>query len=346
MSYERGWQALNLEMPDRIPHTEYVSNPEWVKRLTGLDPRKPDEAREAGLALVREWDFDFRWNTMSLPGQRRLTHMGTAVWSEAIEENFEDNRVSAFETVEDVLSFDPVAEFGLLDHDELVAHYSRAWQAQQDSTPTCVVPGGYYNTVFTWAIMTFGWELFLLAAGLDEERFDRVMEGFFEISMTVFRAQAECGCKVFICHDDIVWTAGAVFHPEWYRRYIFPRYRKLWQPLKDAGIIIVFCSDGDYTEFVDDLADAGADGFIFEPMTDLDYVVERYGQTKSIIGNMDCRILTSGTPDDIRAEVKRCADLGRDCPGYFFAVGNHIPFNIPVDNVQVYADAIEEMGRR
>ena len=34
MSYERGRQALNLQMPERIPHTEYVSNRAWVKRLT------------------------------------------------------------------------------------------------------------------------------------------------------------------------------------------------------------------------------------------------------------------------------------------------------------------------
>ena len=55
MSYERGWQALNLQMPDRIPHTEYVSNPAWVKRLTGLDLDDPAEAAEARVAIVREW---------------------------------------------------------------------------------------------------------------------------------------------------------------------------------------------------------------------------------------------------------------------------------------------------
>lgn len=346
MSYERGWQALNLQMPDKIPHTEYCSHPEWVKRLTGLDPRIPEQAGAAWLALIREWDYDLRWMTMALPNQPRLTHMGTAIWSEAIEQSFHDNRQCPFHSFEDVLSFDPVETIGLQDHAALVEHYSRTWRAAQDATPTCVVPGGYYNTIFSWCILTFGWEMFLTAAALDEERFDRVLEGFCQVSQTVFDAQAECGCEFFICHDDIVWTQGAVFHPDWYRKHVFPRYRRLWAPLLDAGIKILFCSDGDFTEFVDDLADLGAHGFIFEPMTDLEYVVRRYGRDKVIVGNMDCRVLMSGTPDDIRAEVKRCADLGRDCPGYFFAVGNHIPYNIPVDSVQVYADAIEEMGRR
>jgi len=344
MSYERGWQALHLEMPDRIPHTEYVSNPAWVERLTGLDPRVPEQAGRAMIELVRVWDYDLRWLNMAPPGQPRMTHMGTAVWSDGFE--VADNRVCPFTSPEEVLEFDPMATIGVPPHEELVTHYARTWSAAQGQTPTAVVPGGYYNTIFSWCILTFGWDLFLTAAALDEERFDRVLEGFCELSLASYRAQAECGCRVFICHDDIVWTEGAVFRPEWYRTHVFPRYRRLWQPLKDAGIIILYCSDGDYTEFIDDLAACGADGFIFEPLTDLEYVVARYGQSKVIIGNVDCRALTFGGRREIYAEVERCARLGRDCPGYFFSVGNHIPYNVPVDNVAIYAEAIRELGDR
>jgi hypothetical protein len=344
MSFERGWQALNLEMPDRIPHTEYVSNPAWVKRLTGLDLRDPEQAAEARIALVREWDYDLRWYNMAHPSQPRMTHMGTAVWSEDYEVT--DNRACPFTDVQDVLDFDPIGELPVPPHGELVEYFTETWERGQRETPTAVVPGGYYNTIFSWCILTFGWEMFLTAAALDEDRFDAVLEGFCEISLASYRAQAECGCKAFICHDDIVWTEGPVFHPEWYREHVFPRYERLWEPLKDAGIKILFCSDGDYTDFIDDLVDAGADGFIFEPMTDLRYVVENYGQDKVIVGNIDCRVLTFGDEEAIRAEVERCASLGRDCPGYFFAVGNHLPYNVPVDAIEVYADAIEELGER
>jgi uroporphyrinogen-III decarboxylase len=165
--------------------------------------------------------------------------------------------------------------------------------------------------------------------------------------MANFRAWALTSAPVFICHDDIVWTSGPVFHPHWYRRFVFPRYRKLWSVLKDAGKIVLFCSDGDFTEFVDDLAQAGADGFIFEPLTSLEKIVSTYGRSKAIIGNVDTRILTFGTRDDVYREVKRCYDLGRDCPGFFHAVGNHIPHNVPVDNALYYLDLINtEFGRR
>ncbi len=113
-----------------------------------------------------------------------------------------------------------------------------------------------------------------------------------------------------------------------------------------AGKKVLFCSDGDFTEFVDDLAEAGADGFIFEPLTDLGYVVKHYGQTHVIIGNADCRVLTFGTPREVRHEVRRVMDKGRNCPGYFFAVGNHIPANCPLENVVACLDAYREFRKR
>ena len=340
MSFERGWRALHLEMNDRIPHTEYCSHPKWKQRLTGLAPSDP------GLepAFIRAWDFDLLWMNLAPPDQPRLTHMGTAVWDEGFEVT--DNRECPFRTEEDVLRFEPTKAIHVWDVDELAGIYQEQWRGLQDAYPTCVVPGGFYNTVFSWCILTFGWEMFLSAAATAPERFDRVLQGFHELSLVSFQAQAKTDMKVFICHDDIVWTAGAVFHPDWYRRYVFPRYKELWRPLKEAGIILLFCSDGDFTEFVDDLVDAGADGFIFEPVTNLEVIAARYGKTHVIVGNVDCRVLMTGDKERIYADVRRCADLGRDLPGYFFAVGNHIPYNIPIEGVQYYADAIEELGRR
>jgi uroporphyrinogen-III decarboxylase len=62
-----------------------------------------------------------------------------------------------------------------------------------------------------------------------------------------------------------------------------------------------------------------------------------------IIGNADTRVLLSGSKKQIRAEVERCMSLGRDCPGFFMAVGNHIPSNTPVENALYYNQVYEEM---
>jgi hypothetical protein len=344
MSYERGLQAINLQMPDKVPHTEYVTHPRWVRKVTGLDPDNPEQAAQAGVRFCEALDYDLMWINYSPPDQKRLTHMGTAHWYEDMV--ITDNRDYRFKNEEEVLAFDPVKEFGVPDVSDLARLYQEYHDRDQATYPFAVCPGGFYNTIFSWCILTFGWEMFLSAAVRDPERFDKILEGFFEISLASYRAQARTTIKAFISHDDIVWTAGAVFHPNWYRKYVFPRHRKLWAPLKEKGIKLLFCSDGNFTEFIDDLVEAGADGFIFEPTTDLAYMASRYGQTHVIIGNIDCRILAHGTREQIEAEVKRCADIGRNCPGYFFAVGNHIPHDVPIENADYYVELINRYGCR
>jgi hypothetical protein len=343
VSYERGWRALHLDPPETIPHTEYCSHPRLVAAVTGRDPRD-DPA--AWAAFYRQTNYDLLWRTDDgPPWPGRTTSMGHAEFQEG-GTDFDDHVYCPFGSPEDVLSFDPVAEYGLPDVRERAAWFEGRWKAGQAAHPSLVFTGGYYKTLFSACIQAFGWEMFLASAGQDPGRFDRVLEGFFRIAMTNYRAWARTSAPVFIAHDDIVWSHGPVFHPDWYRRYVFPRYRVLWDVLKQAGKIVLFCSDGNFDAFVDDIADAGADGFFIEPLTDLGRLVERYGQTKVLVGNVDTRVLTFGTKEDVRRDVERCIALGRDCPGYFIAVGNHIPPNVPVENALYYLELVEELGRR
>lgn len=343
MSYERGWSAIHLKMPDRIPHTEYISHRQFIMKVTHLDLDDPNQSGQAGPALARALDLDFIWSTYGRDWGMPRADMGRV--------KFYENEVPwpasyPFKTVEEVLAFDPLSAVNLPTLDELAADVKRAYEDGQAAYPDAVFPGGFYNTVFTWNILTFGWELFMAAAVTDPERFDRIMEAFTEISMMVVRAHVKAQVPVFLCHDDMVLAGGTVFSPAWMRRNIFPRFKRLWQPLKEAGIKVLFCSDGNFSEYIDDVAEAGAEGFVFEPLTSLEYAVQRYGKTHVIIGNADSRILQDGTPEEIRAEVKRCTDLGRDCPGYFFSVGNHIPYTVPLSNVECCFDALAEYGRR
>ena len=343
MSYERGWQAINLRMPDRIPHTEYLFHRPYIMKVTGLDYEDPSQSRKALAALADALDYDLIWSTYGRDWGTPRTDMGRAQYYET-EEAWSSSY--PFKSTEEVLAFSPLEAADIPTADELTASVREYYEKGLADYPHAVFPGGFYNSVFTWNIKTFGWELFLMASKDDPARFDRILEEFTQLSMMVVEAHIRAEIPVFICHDDIAWASGPVFSPAWMREHVFPRLKRLWAPLREAGIKVLFCSDGKFDAFVDDLANAGADGFLFEPLTNLEYIVERYGQTHVIIGNIDTRILQFGTPEEIRADVKRCADLGRDCPGYFFAVGNHIPYTVPIPSVECYLEAIEEFGRR
>jgi uroporphyrinogen-III decarboxylase len=147
-------------------------------------------------------------------------------------------------------------------------------------------------------------------------------------------------------HDDMVWSSGPFANPAWYRRFVFPTLKRYLDPLREAGKIIVFCCDGDFTPFLGDLVEAGVSGFVLEPWTDMRAIAERYGKTHFFIGNADTRVLLRGGREEIRAEVKRCMDIGKSCPGFIMAVGNHIPPNTPIEHALWYNEAYEEMCRR
>ncbi len=69
MSYEDGWAAMNLEMPRRIPRTEYSAEMHWdlIRAVTGMEVgiHSPEEMKSRGaIALMKAWNFDFFWSTL------------------------------------------------------------------------------------------------------------------------------------------------------------------------------------------------------------------------------------------------------------------------------------------
>ena len=342
MSYPIGINSLKLQPGSRLAHTEYCDHYGLVRSVTGLDPLVDAHAwRE----FYDAWEIDFIWNTYEgkdgwgKPGH--VTDMGHAEFMEGGIDR-RDTIFCPFKTVDDVFAFDTVEDFGLVDLTELTADYENHYVTGRATYPNQVFTGGHYDTIVSGAIQAFGWDM-LLAAAADWKRFDRVLETIYQVTLHSVKAWARTSIEVFIQHDDMVWTSGAFVRPEFYRKSIFPRYKQLWEILHDAGKIVLFCSDGNFTQFVDDIAQAGADGFIFEPLTDLDRIVGIYGETKVIMGSkVDCRTLTFGSHAQIKAEIDETIALARHCPGFVFAVGNHLPSNIPLDNAFYYFDYLSK----
>ena len=346
MSYRIGIDTIHLRSTDRLAHTEYCSNWALIRKVAGLDPKTD---KNAARRFNNAWDIDFIWATNDGPipwsERGRVTDMGHA---EFLEDGSDKRNINPcpFKNLEEVLSFDAVEEYGLPDMDELVAYYEKYYQDSQKEYPEQVFPGGYYKTLVSGAIDSFGWEMLLFAAS-KKDRFAKVLDSFLELSLHHYKAWARTSIEVFICHDDMVWTQGPFIHPDFYRKVIFPHYKALWEVLKKAGKKVLFCSDGTWTEFIDDIANAGADGFIFEPTTSLDVVVEKYGKTHVIMGSkVDCRTLTFGAKEEIKTQIDATLKLARQCPGFVFAVGNHIPSNVPVDNALYYFDYLRKNWKR
>lgn len=335
MSYQIGIDALHLRPTPRLAHTEYCSNDALKRAVTGLEPDHP----QYEATFYRLWDYDFIWATHDGPEpwevRGRVTDMGHSEFLEG-GVDWRPAQPCPFGNVEEALAFDAVAEYGLTEMEALTTFYQSTYEKARAHFPEQVWTGGYYRTLFSGAIAIFGWEM-LLEAAAERRRFAKVLDSIFQQSLHHYRAWARTDIEVFMCHDDMVWTQGPFMRPDFYRAEVFPRYRALWQVLHEAGKKVIFTSDGDWSLFVDDIIAAGADALCFEPMMPLEPVVERYGQTHCLLASkVDARTLTFGRPEQIHAEVDATIALAQRCAGFIFAVGNHIPSNVPVENALDY----------
>lgn len=352
MSYENAMDALNLRMPRKIPRTEYSASGYWslVRAVTGIPVENTSDDAMKGQAVrafEKAWDFGFTWSTL-ISGQALdecRTRMGHAVYAEG-GTDYDTGISCPFTDVEQVLSFDPWAVYGERDKAELVRQFDRHYEQNCAAHPDQVNMTGIYITMISGLLEIFGWEMLLEALGEDPDRFGQVADRYASWIQQYFDALAESKSPVVMIHDDIVWTSGPFVNPRWYRKYVFPNYEKLFDPLHKAGKKILYTSDGTYDTFVDDIAACGVNGFVMEPTTDMEAIARKYGQTHSFVGNADCRVLTFGTKEEIRREVERCIRIGKECPGFFMAVGNHIPASVPVENALYYNQCFEELAYR
>ena len=344
--------------PGRIAHWEHWSNPDAETYLAGIDyydhPRKcrlelKERYPQLGLAVPETDEPKTRPELQDDKGKGR--------WGDRYRDHWQQEVASQrFETDEDVLRFSPLDQADFTDwrvvvdgdfrtEEVIYQRYRKDYPADWGDTAPAGSSAsvGFYNTMFMWPLLVFGYQRFLSLCL--EPEFERIMEEFAEINRRVFRAFARLPVNFVVCHDDIVLSSGPVCSPAWMRKHIFPRYEEFWHILKQAGKEVLFMADGGMDAFVDDVMACGARGIISEPFTDYKAIARRYGDC-FIAGEGDNRALMRNDPDQIRSMVESMVETGRMSGGYMMCIGNHIPYNVPPEAVKRYLDLSTDLAHR
>ena len=352
--------------PERIPHCEPWSCPDAETYLTGIDYYEhPKLCREKLHELypqlrlgVPESDDPIPRPQLDLEGRSSSTDdQGRHHVRWGAGESGHWDWGANFETAEDVFAFSPLEQGDFTDipvvesrdysdEEKLYEHYRAKFPAEWgDEAPegSSVAAVGFYNTMFMWPLLTFGWELFLETC-LDP-RFERIMDEFAEINRRVFRVFARLPVNFVSCHDDIVNTRGPVCSPAWMHKYIFPRYEEFWSIVKAAGKEVLFMSDGNMDAFADDVMALGARGITTEPYTDFKTIARKH-ESCFLTGEGDNRILMRNDPDEIEAMVRSMVETAHITGGYVMSIGNHIPWNVPPEAIKRYLNLSAELGHR
>jgi hypothetical protein len=368
MSAKRYFQALRHENPGEIPHQVWLDHPEFIRHATGVDFY--DQPMTASQRFHERFDIDCGGPTFvedhPLPRpEKNIRADGGVSGTEAFNTTW--RLVSPFKEPEELWRFDP-DPWGKDAEKSMHAEYAMQnfrWCFQKETWASRrqkaddewgrlekIWPGkftdgrGFYCTTFMWGVCVFGWDVFLTALGLDPDRTGQTLQRMGDITAKIFDFYSTCkGCRFVAPHDDLCISTGPLADPKWYRRYIYPQYEKIFAPVRAAGQPVILTSDGNLTALALDIAPL-VDGFSFESHTPRDFMFRNFGRDKCLIGGVDGKVLTFGTPTEVEQEVRTAIDQGMGCPGFIVACADTIPANVPIPNAYAYFDAVERYRRR
>ncbi len=344
--------------PRRIAHWEHWSCPDAETYLAGIDYyAHPRQCRQKLRHLYPQLNLPVPATDKPKPRPEKQTDRGKGRWGDAYRDHWQQEEAGhRFPDRQSMLRFSPLEQGDFsgwhvvedgdfrseeIIHDRYRKRYPSKWGDNAPAGSSATV--SFYNTMFMWPLLVFGYEPFLSLCL--EPEFERIMEEFAEINRRVFSAFARLPVNFVICHDDIVLSTGPVCSPAWMHKHIFPRYEEFWDILKRSGKEVIFMVDGRVDAFVDDVMACGARGIISEPFTDYKAIARKF-ENCFIAGEGDNRILMRNNPDEIKCMVSSMVETGRMSGGYMMCIGNHIPFNVPGEAVKRYLDLSNDLAYR
>jgi len=144
--------------------------------------------------------------------------------------------------------------------------------------------------------------------------------------------------------DDLATQQAPLFNPETYREMIKPLHRRMISSVKSrADVKVLYHSCGAVAPMIGDLIDVGVDALNPVQITannmDPAELKETYGDRISFWGGINTQqVLPYGTPDEVRAEVRRMIDLMGRGGGYVLNSVHNIQGDVPAENIVAMFD--------
>jgi len=203
--------------------------------------------------------------------------------------------------------------------------------------------------IFTPVWMLMGAEKFFVSLVEDVELIENMFNKVGQIQFEVFQRVIEHeSIGAVLMGDDLAHNLGPLIHPKYFRKYVFPWYKKIGDICRQRGLGFIHHSDGNLWQLIDDLIEIGYHGLhpIQPNAMNINEVKEKYGKRLCLLGNINLdSTLTLVTPDDVREEVRiRIRDLAPG-GGYCVASSNSITDYVPLENYRALLKAVKEYGR-
>lgn len=187
-----------------------------------------------------------------------------------------------------------------------------------------------------------------LYAFYDEpELMHRINEDLTAFNIRVIeRLFPHCLPDMVVFAEDISYNHGPMISRELFDAFITPYYRRIVPVLKERGVTVLMDSDGDITEMVPWLEDAGIEGIgPLERQAGVDIVRIRKDHPRFIMfGGYDKMVMTRGV-DAMRDEFERIYPVMRS-GGYLPMVDHQTPPGVSLEAYHAYISLYRAYAER
>lgn len=332
---ERVLATIRHEVPDRIPIDAIcIENTDTVGRLLGIPAESVCDRLEIDGRIVEAGRYT---GELPIRDGKTLSPWGTEDGNDYGTAHFYP--LAAASTVAEVDRY-PWPEATRFDFDEL-----QTWLG--NLTGEYALRGPYWVSapLFCTACNLMGMEDALIKILTEPRIFEACVEQVLRFSLTyVERFVTAVGPKLDLLYlaDDFASQRGLLMSPELWRRYLKPRYERLFVVGKSLGLPVWFHSCGDITAVLSDLIEIGMD--VWEtvqlhtlPMTPYE-LKRQYGRHITFFGAVNTQRLPFKTPSEVSEEVRYCIDALGEGGGYICGPDHHIKPDVPVANVLALFD--------
>jgi uroporphyrinogen decarboxylase len=169
--------------------------------------------------------------------------------------------------------------------------------------------------------------------------FDRIVE----YNLAVVDIASEYPIDGIFFGDDWGQQKGLIMGPTYWRRFIRPALKKMYDSIKSKGLYLCQHSCGDIHEVFGDLIDMGLDIYnTFQPeIYDVRTIKREYGNDLTFYGGVSTQhVLPFGTPDEVKEQTRNMLEIMKSNGGYIAAPTHAMPNDIPVENMLAFLNVV------
>jgi Uroporphyrinogen decarboxylase (URO-D) len=197
----------------------------------------------------------------------------------------------------------------------------------------------------TWVIM--GQARWGYYCRKDPDYIHRLVKDRKDIQLKILDEIKKFKPKAVFSGDDMGQKGRPMMSPAMYKKFFKEPYREIFDKIHDMGAIAFNHSCGNVVELLPDMVDAGLDGWqSLEPasLIDHEFVKKKYGDTFLLVGGMDSREISFGSPESLKKHVKEQIQKMGKGGGYIAGPTHGYLTETPLENCIIMRDAIIKEG--